>query len=789
MIALPFPKRPRFKKLSTELALIYAALFGVVLLIIAGAVYVAIENNSRDAVKAEMTASSAVFDRLWKLRADQLSSTAGVLSRDFGFRQAVATGDKETILSALDNIQSRVELDTAFIVDLDGNVVSRDDGMAHSADPALMAALNSDPDRGGVLMLKGAPYQAVAAPVKAPTLIGWVVFAQRLGDAELGELEKLSAIPLNAHLYVRAETGAWTSMDGPKAKGIAVNGDELAKRAFRESGRAFIRIPENDSIAGVKSLRSFTPGVSAALLLEYSMKDSQAKYRSMLIAIMGIGGVGLIALLIGSWFVSRGVTGPISALHGAASRLAAGGAAEVKIAGRNEIAELAANFNAMSAEIAAREKRIIHLARHDNETGLPNRSALDDRLAVIRTSHNRSRIFGVSVAIDRFHQVRSAIGNALSARLIAEVAGGISHRFSEVFVGRVTSGTIGVVFHADSMDAAKRVAAMIGEAASQPVRLGADRIDVLATVGLACDADDADLKLSLLERAEVAIGQARVKRVRVAAFDRKAYGDPAAALSLMSGMIAGLDRGELFLAHQPKLDLRSGRIASAESLLRWKHPERGMIPPDAFIGMAEETGHIRPLTDWVLDRAIADQRVLRAAGWDMPLSVNVSGRLIANEDFAARALRQIRRANANICFEITETAVIDNPQLAIEIMKELSEAGVGLSIDDYGSGLSSLSYLRSIPAKELKIDRMFVQTLAHGSSDALLVKSTIDLAHSLGMTITAEGVETAESLAILQAMGADTAQGYYVARPMPLDGLLDFLKQPLENLPAQANVG
>jgi EAL domain-containing protein (putative c-di-GMP-specific phosphodiesterase class I) len=142
-----------------------------------------------------------------------------------------------------------------------------------------------------------------------------------------------------------------------------------------------------------------------------------------------------------------------------------------------------------------------------------------------------------------------------------------------------------------------------------------------------------------------------------------------------------------------------------------------------------------------------------------------------------RALRQIRRANAKICFEITDTAVIDNPQLAIEVMKELSEAGVGLSIDDYGSGLSSLSYLRSIPAQELKIDRMFVQTLDRGSSDALLVKSTIDLAHSLGMTITAEGVETAESLAILQAMGADTAQGYYIARPLPLDAMVAFWKQ------------
>src|SRR6185295_14307042 len=287
----------------------------------------------------------------------------------------------------------------------------------------------------------------------------------------------------------------------------------------------------------------------------------------------------------------------------------------------------------------------------------------------------------------------------------------------------------------------------------------------------------ADTRLSLLERAEVAIEQARAKRMRTAAFDRLAYGDPASALSLMGSMILGLSRGELFLAHQPKFDLRGAGIQSAEALLRWRHPQRGMIPPDTFIGMAEETGHIRPLTDWVIDRAIADQRRLREAGRDMVLSVNVSGRLIANEQFADRALRQIRRAGANLCFEITETAVIDNPKLALDVMKDLRDAGIGISIDDYGSGLSSLSYLRTIPAQELKIDKLFIQGMARGNSDALLVKSTIDLAHSLGMKVAAEGVENAESLALLQAMGADTAQGYYIARPMPIDDFLVFQEQ------------
>jgi diguanylate cyclase (GGDEF)-like protein len=760
-----------FRRLSTELALIYAALFGAVMLLIAGAVWLAVENNSRQTVRAEMAASSAVFDRLWKLRADQLAQTADVLARDFGFREAVATGDEETILSALDNLQSRFGLDAAFIIDPDGAIIARGDT---ASGPALLDILKAKPDASGVLMLNSEPFQAVAAPINAPTLIGWVVFGKRLGGADLGELESLSAIPLIAHLYTRSGNAPWAAIDSRGGHNLRISGDALAARAFSDQDESLISIPENQSIAGVKMLQSFGDDVTAALLLEYSLSVNQAHYRSMLGNIALIGAIGLIGLIIGSWVVSDRVTGPISGLRAAASRLAHGELAEVRVAGRNEIAELAANFNIMSGEIAAREKRITHLAQHDNETGLPNLRALQGRLTELRARAEPADIFGAAIGVDRFQHVRGAIGHALSARLIAEIAGRMSSAYSELFVGRMSTDTIGVVFHAESADAALRTIAAIVDLCSQPVRLGDDRIDVVVTAGVACENDDADTRLSLLERAEVAVEQARAKRVRTTAFDRKTYGDPSSALSLMGSMILGLSRGELFLAHQPKYDLRAGKVASAEVLLRWRHPERGMIPPDSFIGMAEETGHIRPLTDWVLDRAIADQRRLREAGRDIPLSINVSGRLIANEQFADRALRQIRRSGAKLCFEITETAVIDNPRLAIDVMKDLRNAGVGISIDDYGSGLSSLSYLRTIPAEELKIDKVFVQGMARGNSDALLVKSTIDLAHSLGMTVAAEGVETAETLALLQAMGADTAQGYYIARPMPLDDFLKF---------------
>jgi diguanylate cyclase len=518
----------------------------------------------------------------------------------------------------------------------------------------------------------------------------------------------------------------------------------------------------------------------AIFVLEHSPAAGLVNERSMLAAIAVVGLAALGAVAFGSMLASGRVARSISVLHAAASRIAKGEPADVKVRGRNEIAELASSFNTMSAEIATRERRIVHLTQHDAETGLPNLRALQNRHRELRAAMAPQEIFGAALRLDRFQHLRGAIGHTLSNRLIAEIGARVSASYGELFVGRTATDTIGIVFHAESAEAALRTALAIADLASRPVRLGEDRIDVLVTAGLACDADDADIRLSLLERAEVAVGQARQRNVRAIAFDRSSYGDPSYALSLMSSMILGLTRGELFLAHQPKYDIRAGEVASAEALLRWRHPQHGVIPPDKFVGMAEETGHIRPLTDWVLDRAIADQRALREAGRDLMLSINISGRLIANEAFADRALRQIRRSGARLCFEITETAVIENPKLALQVMTGLRAAGVEISIDNYGSGLSSLSYLRTIPAQELKIDKMFVQGMTHGNSDALLVKSTIDLAHSLGMKIAAEGVETAESLSLLQAMGADLAQGDYIARPMPLDDFLKFEAPPPE---------
>lgn len=239
-----------------------------------------------------------------------------------------------------------------------------------------------------------------------------------------------------------------------------------------------------------------------------------------------------------------------------------------------------------------------------------------------------------------------------------------------------------------------------------------------------------------------------------------------------------LYEGQFSLFYQPKLNLLTNKIDSIEALLRWKHSGAGFIPPQDIISVLEASGRVRGLTEWVIEQSIVDQRRLLLGGWPLTMYVNLSGAALSDPEFSQVAIKLAAERSASFGFEITETSVIANPAVALANLDALVAAGIKLAIDDYGAGLSSLAYLKRLPAHRLKIDKMFVSGMAHSHRDPLLVRSTIDLAHGLGLEVTAEGVESQSSLALLRVMKCDHAQGYLIARPMPIDQLESFLGNP-----------
>jgi len=762
---------PAFKRLRTRVTVLYAGLFGVILIALAIAVYSVAENMAERQVRDELVATGTVFDRLWSLKAKQMRDSAAVTSRDFGFRAAVATHDEATVKSALDNLKGRLGLDMAFMVTTDGRIITADERVAGAVGQGVYRALSSDEDASGVFMVGGKPFQAVTVPVQAPITVGWVVFATELDNDEMNALEKLSAIPMKAEAFVLQPGQAWVSSHN-SADTPAIARAVVAGLKDHVERPRHVHLASGDAIAVVKPLKSLDPSAPAALVLRYPLALALAPYQLLIDTLALVGLIGLLVLCVGSWLVARDVTRPISQLDDAARRLTDGEDVHVEVATADEIGRLADRFNTMAAGIRERERRVSYLALHDHDTRLPNRRALEQAIAAM--THRGPMAVGV-LALDRFGHVRNAIGYGASATLMREIGRRLAETMPEANIARLSTEAVAIAFPAEDQADAEATLHTILLCLEQPVSVGEATVDVALTAGMALYPAHGSAPDLLVDRASIAVDQARAARRKIAPFDRKAYGDPSKNLSLMSEMLSAVENGELELHYQPKYDLRTRRVSGVEALVRWNHPRRGRLAPDVFIGMAEETGHIRALTDWVLRKAIEDQAAIAAQGHLLRVAVNISGRLVGDVEFADRALELVVGAVGPLCFEITETAVIDSPEIALPILDRFAAAGIEISIDDYGSGLSSLGYLKQIRANELKIDKQFVLDLEKTHNDALLVRSTIDLAHSLGMRVTAEGVETETALALLAGMGCDQAQGYLIAKPLALEPLLHFL--------------
>lgn len=244
---------------------------------------------------------------------------------------------------------------------------------------------------------------------------------------------------------------------------------------------------------------------------------------------------------------------------------------------------------------------------------------------------------------------------------------------------------------------------------------------------------------------------------------------------VMAELFEGLAAGDVTMHYQPRLDLRAGRFDAVEALIRWRHPTRGLIRPDSFLGEAESAGRIAALTDWTLGEAVDGQRALREAGHDLPVLLNLAGCLLADEAFVVGAIDRVLGDGASLGFEIPEAALTADPEGTLRALETFKASGIAISLDDFGGGLTSLTALKQAPADGVKIDRGFITSIDEDARDRRLVKSIIDLAHGLGLKAAAEGVESPAAIALLAGMGCDHAQGYAIARPMPLGDVITFV--------------
>lgn len=739
-----------------------------------------IARNARMQIAHEFDTGEKVWLRLLEQNAETLRQGAALLAADYGFRSAVSSDDLETIGSALENHGQRIGAAMTALLDtqLKVRAVSADDagqGLAEMLGrlaPSLSESAGAG-QGGRIVVYEGRPYQLVMVPMRAPLVVGWVLMGFPVGAPLAQEMQRLLDIRLV--LQVRQADG-----------GLAAPVSTLSASALEQLQRMQGTVREieagGDTLL-VRSIELNAAGGEARVLLLRSVDDVVAPYRQLQILLAAITAGGLLLFAIGSGLMARQLAMPLRSLLAATQRLSRGDySVPLEDVGRqDEIGKLAQSFDRMRVDIAAQQAEIRHLAYWDRLTGLPNRENFRESVqqAMARSGEGRE-LAVITLDLDRFKHVNDVLGYAFGDQLLKTVAGKLSDVLGETAgeVARLGGNEFALLIAPGTPAQAAALALRVARSLEQPLAIAEQTVDLSAGIGIACwpaDAPDVD---TLLSRSEIAMYVAKRKLEGPLRYDPAFDSASTQTLSLLTELRRAVDQGELRLYLQPKVSLADGMTHAAEALVRWQHPQRGLVPPMEFIPFAEQTGYIRQLTLWMFEEAA--RLLATPAGAGLRISVNLSTRDLLDLELSTRlaGLLQTHGVQATaFCLEITESAIMDDPQRAEAMLNRLSEQGYKLSIDDFGTGYSSLAYLKRLPVDELKIDKSFVMGMETDADDATIVRSTIDLAHNLGLSVVAEGVENAAILERLRALGCDEVQGYHISRPMPAPAFMDWLKK------------
>ena len=728
----------------------------------------------------QLVVAARVFARQLDDVSERVAENVQVLTLDFALRKAIAESDRDTVLSALRNHGNRVGATRMLLVGLDGAI--RADTSENSPSlykfpfPDLIDAALQKPS-AAIVAWDGRAYWVVVVPVSAPALIALIAAAIPVDDTFLAHLQEQSILQNTIELVTQTADGHW--------RVIAHGSDQIRLATQLVSGGNLPEAPAVTAINGreyvalATHLRSSLSSAPIVAMLGYSLDDALRPYRSVGAAWGILLALGLAFGVVSALIIARGVSRPVEVLAATARRIAAGDYSDPpQIAQHDEVGELGAALANMTQAIAEREEHIRFQSGHDATTGLPNRVAAEGAIQQDLTTTGRPHGALLMVALARLPEIVKTMGHAISDRLMRDAGARIGKPAGTALVARASDTEFLVWLRDAQQSEAIALAFRIVDVLGEPYREADLAIDVAPAVGIAlCPAHGSEPSL-LLQRAEVALFAALGSEEPVTVYDPAADPHRPERLSLMSYLREALERDELQLHYQPKLNLATRRIDGAEALARWEHPKLGDVPPEAFIPLAEETGNIRRLTRWMLAAGIARAHAWATQGRVLRLAMNLSARDLDDVDLPVRIgeLLTVHGVKPQrIMLEITESAVMGKPEAAIQVLRRLADQGIDLAIDDFGVGQSSFAYLRRLPVRELKIDKSFLLKLAEGSADRAIVSSIVELGHRLGYRVTAEGVSDQATLDYLAEIGCDHAQGFYIARALPAEAFDAFL--------------
>lgn len=722
------------------------------------------KEQSEQSVQA-LDVASRVFAEALHNRSTQLSSSVRLLASDFGFRQAVALREQDTIDSVLGNHAARIDASFAVLLSPQGEVLASNNPKIN---PEQIKSLFTQAQTSGsesiadIVYSDHSAYQLVMVPVKAPLVIAWVGMGFQLDQTLANQIKGI------------------TDLDISFTANLAGQLDVLASTLPHVSPSLLVR---SDASNGIN-----TDWLSTSIVLDQNNRIEawlhlataryQQNYQQTRAQFLAIFGLGLtVALLLGLWF-ARSVTRPLQHLTDFARALGKNLTAPMPTIQGAEVAVLAHTLDHMRGSLVEREQQIQYQSQHDRLTGLANRLWVEQRLPELL------RQVGVQlllVNIKDFKHVNDAFGYHNGDLLLGQLARRLEQTNDLLLLARLGNDEFLLVLPAGFTETDFR---RWQQQWSTEFRLGDSALNLKLALALytpptAVDVNDA------LRRVDIAMVHAKQEPALFVRYQSGQDESHQRELMLLHDLPLSLQSGQMFVVYQPKVDIQQRQIHHAEALIRWQHPKLGFVPPDEFIRLAEHSGLISSVTDWMIEQVIQ-----QVAHWQQQTPVQVAVNLSAYDllnpqlpDFIAALLDTYQVSPDYLALEVTEGAVMQDPNQVIQNLQRLRSMGISLAIDDFGTGQSSLAYLKRLPVHEVKIDRAFVKDIENNLNDRLIVATTTSLAHGLGLKVTAEGLENAAGLSLLLEANVDIVQGYYFSKPLKAEDFEAWLQQFHQQLP------
>lgn len=742
-------------------------------------------DNVEQNIHERLVNGQSLFIKEFENRGQYQQNSAITIAKDWALRQAMGQQDRDTLRSALNNHRSRVDADIGIAVHSTGQVLAT----TLSGDPSAQSQiqkyldqskLDNDTTQERFIMVGQGLYQLIITPVKAPVTIGWVAIGFAIDDALAKHFHTVTNLDVS---FVYVESAQ--ALHQGKVVGATL---ERYPDLEAHDIASLTKMPHyqrnyRDTIQLGAQLNQDNNGYLFAVM-QKSVQEFLDQFRSWWINLLLLYAVALVAAGLVAAMIARSVTQPVSSLLDLTRRMTSGNfdnsdsIRESHLQRTDEIGALAREFQTMERAVIVREDEIRYRAEHDALTGLFNREMFLKLLqrSIDTRGRKDSQSDGVLAVvlfnINRFKDVNDTLGHHNGDHLLQQLSQRLTQKFPDQHIARLGADQFGLFVTLECYKDIHSCCDAIKECFATPFRH--NNIDMLMSVtqGLATYPEHGQDALTLLRLADVAMFTAKSQRQEQAIYDSQLDHHSVQRLSLMSDLPNAIEQNQLELYFQPTLQVQSDqqyKLAKVECLVRWIHPVYGFVPPDDFIHLAEQSGTIIQLTQWVLDSALAQCHEWRKQGLQIGVAVNISasdlfrGSLLSD---VPRLLQQYDVPSQLLTIEVTESEVMEDPERAVAILQKLRNLGIRLSVDDYGTGYSSLAHLKQLPVQELKIDKSFVLNLRHDQDDQAIVRSTIDLGHIMGLVVVAEGVEDKDSLEYLTTHGCDYAQGYYISKPL-----------------------